>query len=126
MTPICLIPARGGSKGLPGKNLRQVGGVSLVGRAVLSAREFGRLASGTYCSIVVRTEEGRSAFARATYSDISRRANSMSVSMANSTLICAFPSVDVDVIFSTPRTCCSAASSGDVTNASTTSGEPPS
>jgi hypothetical protein len=33
-----VIPARGGSKGLPGKNRRTLQGISLVGRAVLIAR----------------------------------------------------------------------------------------
>jgi len=34
-----VIPARGGSKGLPGKNLRALGPLSLIGHAVASARE---------------------------------------------------------------------------------------
>jgi CMP-N-acetylneuraminic acid synthetase len=34
-----VIPARGGSKGLPGKNLRKLGSLSLIGQAVASARE---------------------------------------------------------------------------------------
>jgi CMP-N-acetylneuraminic acid synthetase len=40
-TPYALgvIPARGGSKGLPGKNLRLLGALSLIGQAVASARE---------------------------------------------------------------------------------------
>lgn len=38
-----LIPARGGSKGLPQKNLRKVGGLTLVARAVDSARQVGSL-----------------------------------------------------------------------------------
>jgi CMP-N,N'-diacetyllegionaminic acid synthase len=38
-----VIPARGGSKGLPGKNLRRLGALSLVGHAVASAREARRL-----------------------------------------------------------------------------------
>jgi CMP-N-acetylneuraminic acid synthetase len=34
-----VIPARGGSKGLPGKNLRRLGKLSLIGHAIASARE---------------------------------------------------------------------------------------
>lgn len=34
MRVMALVPARGGSKGVPNKNLRQLGGVSLVARAV--------------------------------------------------------------------------------------------
>jgi CMP-N,N'-diacetyllegionaminic acid synthase len=34
-----VIPARGGSKGLPGKNLRTLGSLSLIGHAVASARD---------------------------------------------------------------------------------------
>src|SRR6266436_4907654 len=34
-----VIPARGGSKGLPGKNLKRLGALSLIGHAVAGARE---------------------------------------------------------------------------------------
>jgi CMP-N,N'-diacetyllegionaminic acid synthase len=39
-----VIPARGGSKGLPGKNLRILGTLPLIGHAVASCREATRLA----------------------------------------------------------------------------------
>jgi CMP-N,N'-diacetyllegionaminic acid synthase len=38
-----VIPARGGSKGLPGKNLRVLGRLSLVGHAVASSRDSSRM-----------------------------------------------------------------------------------
>ena len=38
-----VIPARGGSKGLPGKNLKTLGKLSLIGHAVASAREATRV-----------------------------------------------------------------------------------
>jgi CMP-N,N'-diacetyllegionaminic acid synthase len=52
-TPYVLgvIPARGGSKGLPGKNLRTLGRLSLIGHAVASARE-----SATLTRFIVSTD----------------------------------------------------------------------
>ncbi|WP_213814384.1 cytidylyltransferase domain-containing protein [Glaciihabitans sp. dw_435] len=47
-----IIPVRGGSKGIPGKNLREVGGVSLVERAVNAA-----LATSTIDVVYVTTDD---------------------------------------------------------------------
>ena len=49
---LALIPARGGSKGIPGKNLQEVEGVSLVGRSVQAA-----LASTRVSRVVVSTDD---------------------------------------------------------------------
>ncbi|WP_405899512.1 acylneuraminate cytidylyltransferase [Streptomyces sp. NBC_00727] len=50
-TVLAVIPARGGSKGVPAKNLARVGGVPLVARAVRAC-----LASGEVTDVVVTTD----------------------------------------------------------------------
>ena len=51
---VAVIPARGGSKGVPGKNLRRVGGVSLITRAVRTA-----LAARSITEVCVSTDDER-------------------------------------------------------------------
>jgi len=57
MNPVLYIPARGGSKGLPGKNLREVAGIPLVGRAIRVALEFRRLAALPDTPVIVDTDD---------------------------------------------------------------------
>src|SRR5437016_13441467 len=52
VTVVAIIPARGGSRGIPSKNLRTVGGVALVARAVACAR-----AATTIDRVVVTTDD---------------------------------------------------------------------
>ncbi len=59
---VALVPARGGSKGIPGKNLRMAGGKSLVRRAVesgLESRRVSRVLLSTDSEAIA--EEGRNA-----------------------------------------------------------------
>ena len=52
MSSVAVIPARGGSKGIPGRNLCPVGGIPLVVRTIEAARSCGRIDR-----IVVSTED---------------------------------------------------------------------
>ena len=52
VSAVAVIPARGGSKGVPQKNLRRVGGVPLVARAIAAAR-----ASSLIDRVVVSTDD---------------------------------------------------------------------
>jgi N-acylneuraminate cytidylyltransferase len=54
MQVLAIIPARGGSVGIPRKNLHRVGGVPLVGRAVRSALDARRVTR-----VVVSTDDAR-------------------------------------------------------------------
>ncbi|HRX86844.1 MAG TPA: N-acetylneuraminate synthase [Phycisphaerae bacterium] len=55
-TTLFLIPARGGSKRLPGKALRSVGGVTLLGRAIAGARRSAALL-GNAAHTIVSTDD---------------------------------------------------------------------
>ena len=59
---IAVIPARGGSKGVPRKNLRCVGGIPLVGRTVQAAR-----AAPTIDGVYVSTDDAEIAAVAADY-----------------------------------------------------------
>ena len=52
MSVICIIPARGGSKGIPRKNLQEVGGIPLIDRAIQTVSN-----SAVADHIVVSTED---------------------------------------------------------------------
>ncbi|MET9607773.1 acylneuraminate cytidylyltransferase family protein [Streptomyces sp. NPDC006512] len=69
MNVTAVIPARGGSKGIPGKNVAEVGGVPLVARAVLACR-----AAAHVTRVVVSTDDAAiAAAARAAGAEIVER-----------------------------------------------------
>jgi YrbI family 3-deoxy-D-manno-octulosonate 8-phosphate phosphatase len=77
---VAIIPARGGSKGVRRKNLRRVGGVPLVARAIAAARR-----SGAVDRIVVTTDDGEiAAVAREWGADVVERPPSISGDAATS------------------------------------------
>ena len=58
MNILFLITARGGSKGVPGKNLREIGGLSLIGFKARSARQ------SRHCGEPLASEASRARTAR--------------------------------------------------------------
>jgi len=77
---LALIPARGGSKGIPGKNLQRVGGVPLIGRTIHAA-----LASTRVGRVVVSTDdEAIAAAARTHGADVVQRPGAIAGDTASS------------------------------------------
>ena len=77
---LCVIPARAGSKGVPGKNLAIVGGRSLLARAVQAA-----LAARWVDEVVVSTDDDViAAAARAAGAGVVRRPAELSGDLASS------------------------------------------
>ncbi|MFV0406433.1 MAG: cytidylyltransferase domain-containing protein [Propioniciclava sp.] len=80
MRTVAIIPARGGSKGVPGKNLSRVGGVPLVARAVRAAR-----AAPSVDGVFVSTDDATiAAAAQAAGADIIERPAAIAGDLASS------------------------------------------
>jgi len=52
LKPICIIAARGGSKGVPNKNIRKLGSIHLIGHTIKTA-----LKTNLFSSVIVSTED---------------------------------------------------------------------
>ncbi|MFW2512576.1 cytidylyltransferase domain-containing protein [Demequina sp. SO4-13] len=77
---VAVIPARGGSKGVPGKNVAPVGGVPLVARAILAAR-----AAPSIGAVYVTTDDGEvAAVARAHGAEVIDRPATLATDTATS------------------------------------------
>ena len=75
-----MIPARGGSKGIPGKNLKEVGGVPLVARSIQAAQ-----ASALVTRVVVSTDDDAIASVSLEYgADVVRRPDALADDTASS------------------------------------------
>ena len=77
---LALIPARGGSKGIPGKNLKMVGGVPLVARSIRAAQ-----ASTLVSQVVVSTDDDAIAATALEYgAEVVRRSGDLANDTASS------------------------------------------
>lgn len=77
---LALIPARGGSKGIPGKNLKTVGGVPLVARSIQAAQ-----ASSLVRQVVVSTDDDAIAATALEFgADVVRRSGDLANDTASS------------------------------------------
>ena len=52
LKPICIIPARGGSKGVPNKNIRNLGKIPLIAHSIKTAKR-----TNFFSSVIVSTED---------------------------------------------------------------------
>jgi len=77
---VAIIPARGGSKGVPAKNLQEVGGISLVARAVAAAWRASRIDR----VIVSTDDEAIAAAARAAGAEVMARPERLATDTASS------------------------------------------
>ncbi|WP_373563634.1 cytidylyltransferase domain-containing protein [Brevibacterium oceani] len=92
---VAIIPARGGSKGIPLKNLQKVAGVSLLARAVHAAQ-----ASPSIDRVIVSTDhEGIAAEAQRAGAEVSRRPAAIAgdTATSESALIHTLSTLDEDV-----------------------------
>ena len=62
MKPICIIAARGGSKGVPGKNIRIVNSKPLIAHTILKA-----IKSKLFSHVIVSTEDKKIALVSKKY-----------------------------------------------------------